>query len=546
MMNKKTQFCFSEDSNKSIFDREEHILNLRKIKLNKKIFIKRKEAYTNNNDLINTKGSFIKFLAKLDKINEDDLFISLKYLSTILEIKLNSQNDNKNCIFLPDDFDINAIFNNNMVEKICLLGLKYFYVPKIIIYISNILLLGNLILYRELKKNINDYNSHIDDNLSNVYSISSYKFIKLYNKIIVHYLEKNLDISYYIIDFITSIIEGSKDNQIYLYLNGILQYIVDSVNSKTDSEFLYFKKLRCISLFEVKYLYISDYNLFLEIQKLYLDIFTNKKSDLLNNINNKIDDYNNFLYLFIIIIRNLSFCIDNIFMENLIKSGILIFLINIKNSQYLEIIIEIIINITKANEIMISNLINIKFVEFLVNIISDKSLNYQIHKSSIIAINNLMKNNNICNTMLFGKKVVEIFCQLFKLLLSDNNINIDIFIEICYGLEAIVNFYSNEIIEYKLMENICKQMKLILSDSKNEEGKIMAFFYFSNFIIYFISNKEEQLTKKIIKNFQNIDGEKIFDLALNVFNRIDNDIINKEKILLDKDIISEIKGKFGL
>ena len=331
------------------------------------------------------------------------------------------------------------------------------------------------------------------------------------------------------------------NNQIYLYLNGILQYIVDSVNSKTDSEFLYFKKLRCISLFEVKYLYISDYNLFLEIQKLYLDIFTNKKSDLLNNINNKIDDYNNFLYLFIIIIRNLSFCIDNIFMENLIKSGILIFLINIKNSQYLEIIIEIIINITKANEIMISNLINIKFVEFLVNIISDKSLNYQIHKSLIIAINDLMKNNNICNTMLFGKKAVEIFCQLFQLLLSDNNINIDIFIEICYGLEAIVNFYSNEIIEYKLMENICKQMKLILSDSKNEEGKIMAFFYFSNFIIYFISNKEEQLTKKIIKNFQNIDRKKIFDLALNVFNRIDNDIINKEKILLDKDIISEIK-----
>ena len=99
-------------------------------------------------------------------------------------------------------------------------------------------------------------------------------------------------------------------------------------------------------------------------------------------------------------------------------------------------------------------MINLGLVSFLIKVVTDKTINIKLRIGVIISINNFLSDPKLCNLILFEKKILEIF----HLLLNEENINENVFQEICFGFMSSFPYCGNESLNKK---SILKLRKLI-------------------------------------------------------------------------------------
>ena len=551
------------EENQKIYNNErcQMKLSLRKKKLNEIILDKRKLGIKNmENENINfgklifLNDSITNLISKIEiKYKEEQKVIEiLSKISYIIEQKY--KNYKEKIISNIYNFTSEDLINVNLAEKLCNLTQIYMNIPQAILYISRILLFSCLIINKD---DINDTNLFFDEKENfnkSGYFISSNKYIDIYNKILELYLNKNYDITSNMVLFIGSIVNEQKTNQKSLYTSGTFKYILESVNMTNDSKNLLNKKIWCLSKFSTHLIYDCNLEISLKIQKIYLEIFLNQeKYELFRDINEKEYDENNFFFNFMKLIENTACCTENIFVENLIKSNILEFLMDNsfnKNPKIIETIIDILMDITYVNSALGKRLINIGVIRYLKSIITDKSFPADLRQASIVPINNLFAEPNLWKFILFDNKVLEMFYSL----LNDPDIKSGILMEILSGLNQMLYYYKNEeeedklniiLDKYFIIQLICKAIKQIIDTNKIDKIMNLCFNYFCCFILYLLANyNDDNLIKKVITRFQNSGGEEIFDLIIHIYSNINYEDIksddnNKENTLTMINIIKD-------
>ena len=552
-----------EDENQPIFklhniERWETKLSLRKKKLNEKLFIQRKledEKYQsrkiNYEKIIHFDESFTNLISKIADVYQDEekTEILLSQISNIIERKYrqgNNQANNNLFNFTSDD-----LIQNNWAENLFTLTKMYLKNGKVILFISRIFLFSCLLISNE-KENypINDpfYTEKMSFN-KNGYFISSDKYIDIYNKIFDIYMENDSQIMYNMILFIGFIAQNEKSNQLTLVVAGTFKYILNSINIQKDSYNLLSEKIWCLSKFELENYYETNPNLSLQIQKIYIEIFLNENKFELKNYFNKEFDDNNFLFNYLKVIENTSYCIQNEFVENFIKSGLLEFLMdNFINADkiLLDIVIGIFINITNANYTLGKRMINLGLLSFLRKVVTDKTIDIKLRLGVMISINNFFAEQKLCNLILFEKKMLE----TFQLLLTEENMNHKLFQEICFSFISSFPYCGDEslnkiIEEYEIIELLLKRMKQILL--YENEKIIIPIHMFLSLILELFKNCDNYLIEKINKRLLLSGIEEILDKILNIFCNIDiENYINEEEktnISCIIDMTDAIKSK---
>ena len=530
-------------------------LSLRKKKLNEKLFSQRKIQIINNKNidikkLINLDQSFISLISQIqiEIKDEQKILLLLRKISFILSQKYkNKNNEIKHKIF---NLTSNDLISNNWIYNLCSIATKYLNSSEVITLLTSILLLSFLIIndYREINENKAILNNKNETVNNNYYFISSNNYIDIYNKILSIYLKKNLEISYYMINFIGNIAKNKPENQFILFSKNTMQYIIDSIDVKIDTKVSLEQKIWCLSKFENRNIYEENLEFSLKVQKIYIDIFVNnEKFELFKDINGE-NDENNFFYNYLKLIENVSYCTETKICENLIKSHILEFLINnFFNNKYCEIIyiiIGILMNTTCVDSNLGKDLIDIGVIKYLTLIITDKSLPLELQESAFVPINNFFSDSQLLNRVLIEEKILKLFCSK----LNDNNIIPGIFNEILFGFYQILFSYSNNndinnlnilIDEYYLVQLVCKAMKQIIQLKKEVKINSLCYRHFCNLIISLINIKNDVLIKKIIIKFQNLNGEEILEHILSNLNNMEQSkdiltIINMIDIIKEK------------
>ena len=545
------------------YERNETKLTLRKKKLNETLLNKRKIAekvFENQKYQIDKLKLFnISFTELISKIavdynDEEKLLELLNKISFVIEEKYRAKQAEINLNHNIYNFTGIDLIKNNWSENLFTLTKMYFNSEEVILYITRILLFSCLLINNDLEDNNNDNNLIIDekDNINNnSYFISSDKYIDVYNKILEIYLKKNTKIAYNMVIFIGTIAKNNSNNQINLFLNGCLNYIIDSIDLERDSKNILEEKIWCLSKFELNEHYNINLDFSLSIQKIYIGIFNNKKKfELLEGINKEIND-NNFLFNYLKVIENTSYCTGDTFVENFIKSNITKFLMDIinvnKDPNLLEVIISIFRNITVSDYYELGKtLIDFGIVQLLLNIINDKSIDVRLHYISMIPINNLLSDYHNWNIIIFDQKAIKTFCDI----LNDNNINQNLFMEVCMGIVNGIDNCDNNILnklidEYYVIQLVCNAFKQILTINKTQNIKHQVFIFFCSFILKFILEKDKDIIEKVVKIIQNIGGEEIIENIMNIHlnYKIDNcsndekgdiqDIVNLTGIIND-------------
>ena len=520
-------------------------LFLRKKKMNEKIFNKRKkEAHSllypriHREKFIMLNESFINLISKIQTEYKDEkkLLILLNKISYIIEQKYNDKNTE--IVHEIFNFTTDDLINNNWAYNLCNLSKIYFKSPNVIEFISRIFLNSCLLINNDLENEENNILYDEKETLNrSAYFISSDRYIDVYNKILSLYLNKNFTISVNMINFIGQIAKNEKSNQLSLYVGGTMKLILDSINTEKTEDKLLKEKIWCLSKFEVEKLYETNLELVLKIQNIYIDIYQNKeKYELFNDINEEVDD-NNFLYNYLKLIENSVGCIENIVVENLIKSNLIEFLIDNfinKDIEFNNIIIKILINLSNSEYNLCKRLINIGVIKYLKNIIKDKTLPVIIREIAFYPINNFIYDLQLCNLVMFEQKVFQLS---YDILSNDEDLEPLIFKEILTGFDELVIKNQNSILsqlinKYKIIQLICKRMKKIM----NLKIYLEVLDKFCNFFIALMDNNDNDLINQIIIIFQNSEGEEILDKILIFVSKISSDEIDKE----DANLISNI------
>ena len=522
-------------------DRYKMRLTLRKKKLEENLAKSRKIDFFNNinnnsnNVKINTEKfiilneSFTNLISQIAIDYQDE--IKLKILLEKIKIILNERCKNKNAELIGKryQFTVDDLYKNNWIEK--------FY-ELILIYLKNseIMELIILILYlsSEFIKYFSENDNLLIDNNSqlnkNGYFISSDKYIDLYNKILDMYIkEKNDRIIYFMLFFISNIVEEDKGNQESLFISGTLNYIINSIDIENDTSLEIDAKIWCIGKFDLEEKYNINLDLTLKIQNIYVELFLNQeKFNLFDGINKEMDE-NNIFYNFLKLIDNTSYCTQVAYIETLLKSNILEFLmdnINNENKEIINIILDTYINLTTAETSLLNRLIDIGVLKFLVTIVKDKTLNNDIHNKALVSINNLLMEPQLWNKVLFDNQVLKLFC----ILLQDKNIDKDNFSEICIGLRGIL-FYLKEddlkkiVDEYFIIQLTTIAMKNILEANKKLDPSHCLFYL--TLIIKYMSVDYDDIKGNIFFKFQSVGGLELIDQIINRYNDID--ITNETK-----------------
>ena len=522
-------------------DRYKMRLTLRKKKLEENLAKSRKIDFFNNinnnsnNVKINTEKfiilneSFTNLISQIAIDYQDE--IKLKILLEKIKIILNERCKNKNAELIGKryQFTVDDLYKNNWIEK--------FY-ELILIYLKNseIMELIILILYlsSEFIKYFSENDNLLIDNNSqlnkNGYFISSDKYIDLYNKILDMYIkEKNDRIIYFMLFFISNIVEEDKGNQESLFISGTLNYIINSIDIEKDTSLEIDAKIWCIGKFDLEEKYNINLDLTLKIQNIYVELFLNQeKFNLFDGINKEMDE-NNIFYNFLKLIDNTSYCTQVAYIETLLKSNILEFLmdnINNENKEIINIILDTYINLTTAETSLLNRLIDIGVLKYLVTIVKDKTLNNDIHNKALVSINNLLMEPQLWNKVLFDNQVLKLFC----ILLQDKNIDKDNFSEICIGLRGIL-FYLKEddlkkiVDEYFIIQLTTIAMKNILEANKKLDPSHCLFYL--TLIIKYMSVDYDDIKGNIFFKFQSVGGLELIDQIINRYNDID--ITNETK-----------------
>ena len=352
--------------------------------------------------------------------------------------------------------------------------------------------------------------------------------------------------------FIGFILKQHKKNQINLFYGGTLTYILDYFDIENDSKKLLQEKIWCLSQFKIDDIYEFNFEFALKVQNIILNAFLNHQKLELFNFVNKDNNENNILYNYLKLIENTTHCKENIFLENMIKSDILTFLMDNlinKDIQFIYIIVDILINISDTESEFGKKLIKIGIIKFLMKIITDRSLPLDLRELSFIPINNLLSDLQLWKIVLFEQKILREYCTL----LNDKDIEPDIFSEICYGLYQLLYLCNDDDLtlildEYLLIQLLCKAMKQIIISSKIEKKICICYTHFCCFILYLISNSEDSLIEKIINVFQKSAGEELLDFILCTYSNINlenRNLDDKEDIIEILNMVKEIKERIN-
>ena len=526
-------------------------LSLRKKKLQEKISERRKIEYTNNN-IIDTENKFhlkdFIFLNKSFKDLINQMLVDYKEKEKIKNLLLKMCNVLKERINSEGitligniyNFNMNDFIENNWINNLYQIIILYLKDPDIIVIISRLLCYSSDFFNKDVVNENNNINLLYDktDHLNRCgYFISSDKYIDLYNKLFDIYLKEkkeiNEEIIYHLVFFIGNLALNEPDNQENLYISRTLNYILDSVDMEKDSNLLIDIKIWCLSKFDLKEKFLIDLDLSLKIQKIYIELFMNQfKFNLFDGINRDMNE-DNIFYNFLELIVNSTNCTEVDYVQNLIKSNILEFLmdnINNKSTKMILSILYIFLNLTNAETSLLNRLINIGLIQFFKNIFSDKTLDKEIYNVAIISINNLLTEPQLWNKVLLDGGILKIFCVWLK----DKNIDANFFNEICFGIYSVLPFCNKENLEkildeYFIIQLTCEAMKNILLNDKNICPEYFGVFIsLINQILMNVDN-DYNLKENILVKFGSVNGIEIIEQIISRLHEVDySTFTNKE------------------
>ena len=532
-------------------DRYKTKLSLRKKKLQEKISERRKIEYTNNN-IIDTENKFhlkdFIFLNMSFKDLINQMLVDYKEKEKIKNLLLKMCNVLKERINSEGitligniyNFNMNDFIENNWINNLYQIILLYLKDPDIIVIISRLLCYSSDFFNKDVVNENNNINLLYDktDHLNRCgYFISSDKYIDLYNKLFDIYLKEkkeiNEEIIYHLVFFIGNLALNEPDNQENLYISRTLNYILDSVDMEKDSNVLIDVKIWCLSKFDLKEKFLIDLDLSLKIQKIYIELFMNQfKFNLFDGINRDMNE-DNIFYNFLELIVNSTNCTEVDYVQNLIKSNILEFLmdnINNKSTKMILSILYIFLNLTNAETSLLNRLINIGLIQFFKNIFSDKTLDKEIYNVAIISINNLLNEPQLWNKVLLDGGILKIFCVWLK----DKNIDANFFNEICFGIYSVLPFCNKENLEkildeYFIIQLTCEAMKNILLNDKNICPEYFGVFIsLINQILMNVDN-DYNLKENILVKFGSVNGIEIIEQIISRLHEVDySTFTNKE------------------
>ena len=533
-------------------DRYNMKLSLRKKKLQDKLSQKRKIEYENNNiidienkfhlkDFIFLNMSFKELIAQmvLDYKDKEKIKIILLKFCHIIKERINSEGIT--LIGNIYNFNMNDFIENDWINNLYQIIILYLKDPDIIVIISRLLSYSSDFFNKDIVNENNNSNLLYDkkDHLNRGgYFISSDKYIDLYNKLFDLYLKErnkiNEEIIYYLVSFIGNLALNEQDNQENLYISRTLNYIIDSVDMAKDTYELIDIKIWCLSKFDLKEKFLIDLDMSLKIQKIYIELFMNQyKFNLFDGINRDMND-DNIFYNFLKLIENSTNCTEVDYVQNLIKSNILEFLmdnINNKNTKMIILILYIFVNLTSAETSLLIRLINIGLIQFFKNIFSDKTLDKEIYNVAIVSINNLLTEPQLWNKVLFDGGILKIFCVWLK----DKNIDTNFFNEICYGIHTVIPFCNKENIkiildEYFIIQLTCEAMKNILLNYKYICPEY--FDVFISLIYQILTNVDNDydLKENILVKFGSVNGIEIIEQIITRLNEMDCSSFTQKEI----------------
>ena len=532
-------------------DRYKTKLSLRKKKLQEKISERRKIEYTNNN-IIDTENKFhlkdfiflnISFKDLINQMlvdykEKEKIKNLLLKMCNVLKERINSEGIT--LIGNIYNFNMNDFIENNWINNLYQIIILYLKDPDIIVIISRLLCYSSDFFNKDVVNENNNINLLYDkaDHLNRCgYFISSDKYIDLYNKLFDIYLKEkkeiNEEIIYHLVFFIGNLALNEPDNQENLYISRTLNYILDSVDMEKDSNVLIDVKIWCLSKFNLKEKFLIDLDLSLKIQKIYIELFMNQfKFNLFDGINRDMNE-DNIFYNFLELIVNSTNCTEVDYVQNLIKSNILEFLmdnINNKSTKMILSILYIFLNLTNAETSLLNRLINIGLIQFFKNIFSDKTLDKEIYNVAIISINNLLNEPQLWNKVLLDGGILKIFCVWLK----DKNIDANFFNEICFGIYSVLPFCNKENLEkildeYFIIQLTCEAMKNILLNDKNICPEYFGVFIsLINQILMNVDN-DYNLKENILVKFGSVNGIEIIEQIISRLHEVDySTFTNKE------------------
>ena len=532
-------------------DRYKTKLSLRKKKLQEKISERRKIEYTNNN-IIDTENKFhlkdfiflnISFKDLINQMlvdykEKEKIKNLLLKMCNVLKERINSEGIT--LIGNIYNFNMNDFIENNWINNLYQIIILYLKDPDIIVIISRLLCYSSDFFNKDVVNENNNINLLYDktDHLNRCgYFISSDKYIDLYNKLFDIYLKEkkeiNEEIIYHLVFFIGNLALNEPDNQENLYISRTLNYILDSVDMEKDSNVLIDVKIWCLSKFDLKEKFLIDLDLSLKIQKIYIELFMNQfKFNLFDGINRDMNE-DNIFYNFLELIVNSTNCTEVDYVQNLIKSNILEFLmdnINNKSTKMILSILYIFLNLTNAETSLLNRLINIGLIQFFKNIFSDKTLDKEIYNVAIISINNLLNEPHLWNKVLLDGGILKIFCVWLK----DKNIDANFFNEICFGIYSVLPFCNKENLEkildeYFIIQLTCEAMKNILLNDKNICPEYFGVFIsLINQILMNVDN-DYNLKENILVKFGSVNGIEIIEQIISRLHEVDySTFTNKE------------------
>ena len=532
-------------------DRYKTKLSLRKKKLQEKISERRKIEYTNNN-IIDTENKFhlkdfiflnISFKDLINQMlvdykEKEKIKNLLLKMCNVLKERINSEGIT--LIGNIYNFNMNDFIENNWINNLYQIIILYLKDPDIIVIISRLLCYSSDFFNKDAVNENNNINLLYDktDHLNRCgYFISSDKYIDLYNKLFDIYLKEkkeiNEEIIYHLVFFIGNLALNEPDNQENLYISRTLNYILDSVDMEKDSNVLIDVKIWCLSKFNLKEKFLIDLDLSLKIQKIYIELFMNQfKFNLFDGIKRDMNE-DNIFYNFLELIVNSTNCTEVDYVQNLIKSNILEFLmdnINNKSTKMILSILYIFLNLTNAETSLLNRLINIGLIQFFKNIFSDKTLDKEIYNVAIISINNLLNEPQLWNKVLLDGGILKIFCVWLK----DKNIDANFFNEICFGIYSVLPFCNKENLEkildeYFIIQLTCEAMKNILLNDKNICPEYFGVFIsLINQILMNVDN-DYNLKENILVKFGSVNGIEIIEQIISRLHEVDySTFTNKE------------------
>ena len=432
-----------------INEKRNFLLSLRKKKLNKNLFEKRSNYVNKNNENQNLNfveeekhNTFInnikfKFNELLLEINKDETnYINI--LNDIIKFLQSSFNDielNKIEKPLIETKVIAKIYNDLTIKK----------------YIKNYEILNLLLIIFSCIIFLYNYCQNSDILKNNF--ISGNKYILLYLSLLDI---ENDEVIYNLYKFIGLLSHNSVEIKKILFNAKFLEKIINN-NLYDNEKDIIEVKIWCISQFDMNNIYNENIDLCLKLQDFYILVFNNY---LLKNIHN-----NEFLVNYLKIITNLSFCMNEDYIKNLLNSKIIDFFLdsNINKQLSKKNLLLIIGNMNYISEPKSICQLYILTIQYLINIILDKKNGEDIIGLSLWCINNYTIYKELCLDIYFKKNLLTINKNY---IIKNQKISGNIFYEICLGYANLIRCINDDkkyilIKEYNIMSLIIEGFKKV-------------------------------------------------------------------------------------